>query len=188
MENIQTILEKFGIEIPEEKQAEFLKSVNENYKTIVEFQNQSSKLENITTQFNTAKESLAKFDGVDVDAFKTQVSELRSKLNEQETAHATKLEEMEYMRILENKLNAEKFSSSYARKGILEEIKSKGLKRDGDNILGFDDYMKSLKETNVEAFATETNKATVTIPPTGATNPTAKAEAKTNSLWGLPEK
>lgn len=58
MINIYEILKGIGIEIPEEKKAEFDKSVTENYKTIAEVQKINSKLESANNELQNTKNTL----------------------------------------------------------------------------------------------------------------------------------
>ena len=84
MKNIEAILAEFSIEIPEDKKANFLKAVGENYKPISDWQRQKDKVDELTGQLNTAKTELKKFEGVDAENLKQQISDLNKKLIDQE--------------------------------------------------------------------------------------------------------
>lgn len=66
-------------------------------------------------------------------------------------------------------LAGEKFTSEFAKTGIISMIKEKGLKREGEKILGLDDYMTELRESQKDAFAQTDAPAAPTF-----TVPTAK--------------
>ena len=55
-------------------------------------------------------------------------------------------------------------------------IKDKGLKREGEKILGLDDYMKELKESQKDAFVTDDKTPPVFTTPTEKGGSEQKAE------------
>ena len=147
------------------------KPVNENYKTLAEFEKQGRKLEtvtqerdNIKTQYDTAKSTLEGFEGKDFDAItkerdewktkaETAEKEWQTKLADSEKDYAAKIEERDFNDALIKALSGEKFTSEFAKTGIISMIKEKGLKREGEKILGLDDYMNELRESQKDAFA-----------------------------------
>ena len=58
MTNIHEILKSYGVEIPEDKKADFDKSVAENYKTIAEVDKINDKLTKATNELKEARETL----------------------------------------------------------------------------------------------------------------------------------
>lgn len=58
MTNIHEILKSIGLEVPEDKKAEFDKAVIENYKTVAEVENIKSKLSKATQELDETKETL----------------------------------------------------------------------------------------------------------------------------------
>lgn len=145
--------------------------MNENYKTLAEFEKQGRKLDtvtqerdNIQTQYDTAKSTLEGFEGKDFDAItkerdewktkaETAEKEWQTKLANSEKDYAAKIEERDFNDALVKALAGEKFTSEFAKTGIISMIKEKGLKREGEKILGLDDYMNELRESKKDAFA-----------------------------------
>lgn len=73
MKNIETILSENGVTLTDEQKTAITTAVGENYKTIADWQNQYDKVQNLTTQLNTAKDALKQFDGVDAAALNTKI-------------------------------------------------------------------------------------------------------------------
>jgi len=171
MKNIIQILSDAGLEITDEQKKTIETSVNENYKTLAEFEKQGRKLDtvtqerdNIQTQYDTAKSTLEGFEGKDFDAItkerdewktkaETAEKEWQTKLANSEKDYAAKIEERDFNDALVKVLSGEKFTSEFAKTGIISMIKDKGLKREGEKILGLDDYMNELRESQKDAFA-----------------------------------
>ena len=160
MKNIIQILSDAGLEIIDEQKKTIETSVNENYKTLAEFEKQGRKLDtvtqerdNIQTQYDTAKSTLEGFEGKDFDAITKERDEWKTKAETAEKDYAAKIEERDFNDALVKALTGEKFTSDFARTGIISMIKEKGLKREGEKILGLDDYMNELRESQKDAFA-----------------------------------
>ena len=83
----------------------------------------------------------------------TAEKEWKTKLANSEKDYAAKIEERDFNDALVKALSGEKFTSEFAKTGIISMIKEKGLKREGEKILGLDDYMNELRESQKDAFA-----------------------------------
>ena len=175
MKNILQILSDAGLEITDEQKNTIETSVNENYKTLAEFEKQGRKLDTVTqerdtykSQYDTAKSTLEGFEGKDFDAITKERDEWKTKLAESEKDYAAKIEERDFNDALVKALAGEKFTSEFAKTGIISMIKEKGLKREGEKILGLDDYMTELRESQKDAFAQTDAPAapTFTVPTT----------------------
>lgn len=114
--------------------------------------------------YDTAKSTLEGFEGKDFDAItkerdewktkaETAEKEWQTKLANSEKDYAAKIEERDFNDALVKALAGEKFTSEFAKTGIISMIKEKGLKREGEKILGLDDYMNELRESKKDAFA-----------------------------------
>lgn len=100
MTNIHDILKKFGIEIPEDKKADFDKDVAANYKTVAEYDKKIGKAEserdNYKAQLETAQETLKGFEGVDLDTINKQLNEYKEKAEKAERDYSDKLAERDF--------------------------------------------------------------------------------------------
>lgn len=190
MKNFIEILKGVGIELTDEQIVSVNKEVVENYKTVAEFDKKVSKLETerdgIKEQLTTAQETLKSFEGVDVDAMNRTLAEYKSKAEQSEAEFNRKMAERDFEDALNSALGTVKFSSSSARKSVIEEIKSKGLKVEGGKILGLDDALKSIKEQDADAFALEDE-----VPPAKFTdrmhNPTGKVYASKEDIMKIKD-
>ena len=161
MTNLETLLEKHGIEIPEDKKEAFMKDVHANYKTIVEFNNLAAKLTTAQQKATDAETLLKKFDGLDPEDMKKQVADLEKKAADAEKEYSNKIAQMELDEALEAGLKNYKFSSNAARDAIAAKVREANLPVKEKKLLGLDDLMTQYKEADSSAFVTEAeeNKA-----------------------------
>ena len=148
-EQIKFIMSENGKDIETEKakitaEAEKLTKANETIKTLQ----------------NTVK----KFDGVDVEQLKKDLADAETKYNTD--LSATKLNYA-----LEARLTKEGAVNSKAVKALLDGSK---ISLDGDNLIGVDEQLKALKESEKWAFA----QPTPDVPGSGG-NPPPTAQTKT---------
>lgn len=159
MKNITEILKALGIAVPEDKTAELQKLVAENYKTVAEFDKKVGRVETerdgYKAQLDAANENLKKFEGLDAEALKNELDAAKKKAEEAEETLKNQLEERDYSDALKACMAGVKFTSNAARAAVMEQIRKKGLKRDGDKLLGFEDAIKAAREADPDAFAPE---------------------------------
>ena len=108
MKNIYEILSGIGIEVPEDKKADFDKDLAANYKTVAEVEKKDAKISSLTEQLDTAKDGLKAFEGVDVNDLKNQISRLQGDLAQKDTDYQSKLAEMEFSTLLSVRLPVKK--------------------------------------------------------------------------------
>lgn len=78
MKNIHDILKNFGLEVPEDKKADFDKAWKENYRTKAEYEKATSQRDEYKTSLDTVNEKLKEFDGVDVADLRGRSKRLRA--------------------------------------------------------------------------------------------------------------
>ena len=122
-------------------------------------------------QLKSASEQIKAFEGMDVDGIKKAADEWKLKAEESEKSAAARIAEIEYASALKDALSGTKFSSEYARNGIMTEILSKKLPIEDGKIMGLDDVLTAMKEAKPDAFVAENAKvpATATFGGTGKT-------------------
>lgn len=152
MKNIIEICKDFGIEIPAEKHADFLKAVNGEYKTVAEHGNVLDKLGTATKRAEIAEEALKGFEGIDPAKISEQLAEANRKVQEAQKAAQKQLEERDFNDALKGELDALKFSSGAARKSVEAEIRAAGLKMKNGKILGLSDLIAQMKKEDASAF------------------------------------
>ena len=118
MENIFKIMKDFGIEMPEDKKADFEKSVLENYKTVNDYNKQVESL-------NKANKTIKAND----DAMK----DLQTKLDAFKDVDVTKLDAFKDVDVTKLNKTIEDLKAEKAR--IENDYKDKEAKRDFDDLI-----------------------------------------------------
>lgn len=108
MKNIIEICKDFGIEIPAEKHADFLKAVNGEYKTVADYNKQVEKTDAATKRAETAEETLKGFEGKDFETITKERDEWKRKHDENQQKYQQEQEEREYNADLEAAASAAK--------------------------------------------------------------------------------
>lgn len=111
MKNIHEILKEYGLEIPEEKKADFDKVWKENYRTKSEYDNAVTKRDEYKTSLDDVQAKLDGFKDIDVDDLKSQISTLTKQLSDEKDARAKDAAKVE----LEKKVTS--FFASVDEKG-----------------------------------------------------------------------
>ncbi len=151
---------------------EFLKGLDFDKETIDTIMAEHGKLltsakEDVTTANGTIKklqDTVKKFDGVDVEQLKKDLADAETKYNTD--LSATKLNYA-----LEARLAKEGAVNSKAVKALLDGSK---ISLDGDNLIGVDEQLKALKESEKWAFKADTPD----VPGAGG-NPPPTTQTKT---------
>lgn len=107
------------------------------------------------SQAEAAEETLKKFEGVDVDSVKEEVERWKKKAEEQEKNYTEEIYKRDFKDALNKELEGVKFSSEAAKKSIMAEIESAGLKLNNGKILGLNDLLVQMKEADKTAFVSE---------------------------------
>lgn len=163
MKNIIEILKESNIELTKEQEESITKLVNENYKTIAEFDKQKEKLslaennaKDIQKKFDKFKES---YDGVDVEELRKKINTLTNDIDTQKTTYETQISKMNLDSVLSAK------AKEYGCKDF-ELAKSQfnydDLLNSKDQTNDIDKAFKSLKENKPILFEEEQNKPTAT--------------------------
>lgn len=123
MKNIHTILSELGITIPEDKKAEFDRSVAENYKTISEFERKVNRLTDdltdMTTRAETAETTLKGFEGKDFDAITRERDEWKQKHDNAVAEHQRQKEQREFDELLTTSITEAKGKNAKAISALL---------------------------------------------------------------------
>lgn len=113
----------------------------------------------LTTERDTARTHLGeankKLEGYDPD-WKTKATEAENQAKAQ-------VAELQHDFAAERAVSGVQFSSDSAKRAFLSDLKAKKLPLQEGKLLGFDDYLKSYKESDPGAFAPEKAAPTVTV-------------------------
>lgn len=130
MKNIHTILSELGITIPEDKKAEFDKSVAENYKTSAEHEKKVTRLTDDLAaekkRADTAEETLKGFEGKDFDTITRERDDWKKKHDDALAAHKKEQEEREFNEILSAAITEAKGKNAKAITALLDLEKLRG--------------------------------------------------------------
>ena len=120
MKNVETILKEAGITLTEEQSTSITKAVDENYKPIADWQKQHDKVQNLTEQLDTAKETLKKFDGIDADGLKKQIEDLQKELEDKDTEYQAKIADRDFQDMLKDAIANAKGKNAKAITALLD--------------------------------------------------------------------
>lgn len=200
MTNIYEILKSFGLEIPADKKDEFEKKVLENYKTVSEVDGIKDKLKKAEEARDKYSDDLgqrdkdladlkqkledASGDEGKLNKLQEDFDKLQSTYNTEKTAYEEKLEKQAYEFAIKQKAGELKFSSTSAMRAFIADALDEGLKMKNGEVLGFDDFVKSYKETDADAFLKDSNKKD---PDAGDPKPKPQFSGKSTGTDPQPE-
>lgn len=157
-EQIQYVMKEYGKDVKKlQKDNETLTADRDNWKTKAE----------------TAEETLKGFDGIDPEQIQKDLKEWQKKAEDAEKDYKEKLYERDFADALGKEFENIKFSSEAAKKQIMNDVKSAGLKLHEGKILGLNDLIAQMKESDATAFVDESvakakeGAAKFTTPKTG---------------------
>lgn len=131
----------------------------ENGKDIKKIQKDNDTLtaerDNWKAKAETAEETLKKFEGIDPEQIKTELADWKKKAEDAENDYNAKLYERDFADALKAALDEVKFSSEAAKKSVMADIKEAGLKLKDGKILGLNDLLAQMKESDASAFVDE---------------------------------
>lgn len=187
MKNITEILAGLGIEIPADKKSAFDKEFLENYKTIAEVNGLNSKLSAAEDAKKLADEASAKKDndlkelqkkletaGTDSEALKKVQDDLKALQATRESEKADyekKLASQHYEHLIREKAGELHFTSNSAKKAFIADALKQELKVNGDELLGFNDFVTSYKKEDSGAFVSDKEKKADKPEFSGKSNP-----------------
>ena len=90
MKNIYDILKDFGLEVPEDKRADFDKAWKENYRTKADYDKVAGQRDEYKTSLDTVNGKLKEFDGVDVADLRGQIEALQQDLKDKDAEYAAR--------------------------------------------------------------------------------------------------
>lgn len=163
MKNIIEILKESNIELTKEQEDSITKLVNDNYKTIAEFDKQKDKLslaennaKEIQTKFDNFKKS---YDGVDVEELKNKINTLTNDIDTQKATYETQISKMNLDSVLSAK--AKEYGCKYFDLAK-SQFNYDDLLNSKDQTNDIDKAFKTLKENKPILFGEEQKGPTAT--------------------------
>lgn len=156
MQKLIETLKSFGIDIPEDKQADVKKALSEHYKNAGEVAKTLTKVESERDAWKeraeTAENTLKSFEGIDPESIKGELATWKQKAADAEKAYNDKIYERDFADALKTALEDVEFSSASAKKAVMADIKEAGLKLKDGKILGLNDLLEQMKKDDASAF------------------------------------
>lgn len=182
MINIYEIMKEFGLEIPEDKKAEFDKTWKENYRTKAEYDKAVEQRDAHKTSLDEVNERLKEFEGVDVAELKGQITKLQGDIKAKDDEYAAKETERVFNDTLTEAIKSAGGRSTKAIMALLNIDELKASKNQSEDIKKALDTMKES-----DAYLFGANEPFLN--PVGATGGTGNAGdslASVRAAMGLP--
>lgn len=149
------------------------------------FDAKNQEVKDLQTQLSDRDNQLEELKRVDAEGLQAKIDELQQANETTKSEYEEKLQKQAFDHKLESALTGSKVKNVKAVKALLD---LETIKLDGDNLLGLDDQLKALKDSDGYLFETEQkpNSPTIVAPgnPNGGTNqetdPFAEKIAKYN--------
>ena len=162
MQNIEAILTELGIEVSADKKESLTKKVAENYVTKAEHEKKLGKAETDRDTWKgkaeTAESTLKGFEGVDLETMQKDLADWKKKAEDAEKNAQAQLYERDFTDALKTEFEGIKFSSEAAKRAIMAEVKEAGLKLKDGKILGLNDLIEQMKQSDASAFVDESQQ------------------------------
>ena len=152
MKNIHALLKEIGIEIPEEKKADFDKALLKNYKTVAEVEKITTARDNFKEQLETAKTQLKEFEGVDVKDLQGKIATLTSDLETKDKEYQNKIADMEFTSVIDSAISKSGAKNSKAVKALLDLESLKQSKNQAEDITK---ALEEVKKDNDYMFSSD---------------------------------
>lgn len=149
MENIHAILKEFGLEVPEDKKADFDKAWKENYRTKAEYEKATSQRDAYKESLDDVNTKLKEFEGVDVNDLKGQIQDLTTKLEDQKTEFANREAARLFDDTLDKAITTAGGRSVKAVRGMLD---IKGLQESKDQTEDIRKALEGIRESDPYLF------------------------------------
>lgn len=151
MQNIDTILGEFGLEIPADKKEAFRVKFHENYKTVSDYDRLKTDCDSWKEKAETAEETLKSFEGIDPQNIQKELDDWKEKAQNAEKEAQKQIlrrDQRDYLKEEFDKLGIE---SPRIRDSLMREIMGEdGLKWKNGAFMGLSDYLS--KENEKEHF------------------------------------
>lgn len=172
MQNYEQILQELGIEIPEEKKADLKKKINENYKTVAEYNKVAEKRDEYKNSLEDVQGKLDGFKDVDVSDLRNQITTLTQNLADEKAGRQADALKVERTSTIDEFLEDKKFVNSITEKAIRDSIMTELEKNNGKSVEKIFDSLTKDKDGNLianilvdeEQATLDANKARFTAP------------------------
>lgn len=155
MQNIESILKEFNLEIPEDQREAFRVRFHENYKTVTDYNKAAQERDDWKTKAETAEETLKGFEGIDPAQVQAELDRWKQTAEDAKADFERKLYDRDFSDALNSEMEAYKFTSEAAKRDVMSQIKAAELRLKDGKILGLSDLVEQIKKTDASAFVDE---------------------------------
>lgn len=152
MKNIYDILKDFGMEVSEDKKADFDKAWKENYRTKADYDKVAGQRDDYKMSLDTVNAKFKEFEGVDVADLKGQIATLQGDLKKKEDEYAAKEAERAFNDSLDKAITAAGGRNPKAIRGLLD---LDTLKESKDQTEDIKKALEAVKESDAYLFGTD---------------------------------
>ena len=152
MKNIYEIMKEIGLEVPEDKKAEFDKAWKENYRTKADYDKVVEQRDNHKTSLDKVNEKLKEFEGVDVNDLKGQITKLQGDLKAKDDEYAAKEADRAFNDMLSEAIKTAGGRNAKAVKALLDIEALKTSKNQGEDIKK---ALETAKESDAYLFGSD---------------------------------
>ncbi|MCI6173142.1 MAG: phage scaffolding protein [Clostridiales bacterium] len=171
-EVIDKIMSENGSDIEAARKSEQAKFDTERGQLKGQITDLSKQIETRDKDLTSIREQLtaAQADKGKLDETRQALAAMQTQYGKDKEAWEAKTAQQAYEFEIRNRANELKFSSAAAKKEFIREAIGKGFKKDGENLLGYTDFVEQYKTSDPGAFAQETpadpqtNAPTIVLP------------------------
>lgn len=152
MKNIYDILKEFGLEVSEEKKADFDKAWKENYRTKADYDKIAGQRDEYKSSLDTVNAKLKEFDGVDVAELKGRIETLQGDLKKKDDEYAAREADRAFNDSLDKAITAAGGRNPKAIRGLLDLKTLRGSKDQTEDIKK---ALEAVKESDAYLFGSD---------------------------------
>lgn len=190
MKNIYEILKEYGLEVPEDKKADFDKAWKENYRTISDYDKVVSQRDNYKTSLDDVNAQLEEFKDVDVKDLQGQITKLQGDLKAKDDEYAAKEADRMFM---DSVKEAVKTAGGRNEKAVIAMLDIDALKKSKNQSDDIKTALENVKKSDGYLFGVD-EPINNPVGGTGGTGGAGGADiggddvAALRAAMGLPEK
>lgn len=152
MKNIYDILKDFGLEVPEDKKADFDKAWKENYRTKADYDKIAGQRDEYKSSLDTVNAKLKEFDGVDVAELKGRIETLQGDLKKKDDEYAAREAARAFNDSLDKAITVAGGRNPKAIRGLLDLETLRGSKDQTEDIKK---ALEAVKESDAYLFGSD---------------------------------
>lgn len=182
MKSIYDILSGIGLEVPEEKKAEFDKEWKANYQTKDEYDSAAAKRDEYKNSLDIVNEKLKEFEGINVDELKGQIAKLQDDLKAKDDEYAAKEADRLFTDTLKEAIRN---AGGRNDKAVMALLDLEGLKASKNQSEDIKKALETAKESDAYLFGAN-EPFNNPVGPTGGAGGGTDSLASIRAAMGLP--